>query len=159
MKNKSTKYWDKVARFYNKVFDNTGAYQQMYDFIKNPLNKNMSVLEIGTGTGMIARNIAKNTKKVEAIDFSEKMIHQAQEIEHAENINFAVGDIFNLSYDDASFDVVITANILHIIPNSEKALEEVYRVLKPNGLLIAPTFLWKESSLKGKILKRLMKMM
>ncbi|PIE79893.1 MAG: methyltransferase type 11, partial [Candidatus Delongbacteria bacterium] len=65
-------------------------------------------------------------------------------------------DIFDLPFDENQFDTVIAANILHIIPTPEKAMAEIKRVLKPGGLLIAPTFLWKELSLFGKIQKFLM---
>ena len=48
--------------------------------------------------------------------------------------------MFRLSYADRSFDVVIVSNALHIVPQSEKALAEIRRVLKDDGVLIAPTF-------------------
>ena len=44
---------------------------------------------------------------------------------------------------DKSFDVVVIANALHIIPNPEKALAEIRRVLKDDGVLIAPNFIFK----------------
>jgi ubiquinone/menaquinone biosynthesis C-methylase UbiE len=43
-------------------------------------------------------------------------------------------------YDQCSFDAVVIANALHIMPNPEKALKEIQRVLKVGGLMIAPTF-------------------
>ena len=45
---------------------------------------------------------------------------------------------------DKSFDVVVIANALHIIPNPEKALAEIRRVLKDDGVLIAPNFIFRE---------------
>ena len=45
-----------------------------------------------------------------------------------------------LSYADRSFDAVIVSNALHIVPQPEKALAEIRRVLKDDGVLIAPTF-------------------
>ena len=48
--------------------------------------------------------------------------------------------MFRLPYAEVSFDVVIVSNALHIVPQPEKALAEIHRVLKDDGVLIAPTF-------------------
>lgn len=150
-------YWNNIASFYNKAFERKAVYQKMYQFVAEPLRHNMEVLEIGTGTGMIARQMADKVALVEATDISPKMIAEANRISHPENVRFSVADVFNLSYGDAIFDVVVAANVLHIIPEPEKALSEIKRVLKPDGLLIAPTFLWKERTLKGIIKKTFMR--
>ncbi len=156
MSNNKATYWNRIASFYNKAFERKAVYQQMYQFVAEQLSKNMKVLEIGTGTGMIARYMANKVAMVEATDISAKMITEANRISHPENVRFSVADVFNLSYADAVFDVVVAANVLHIIPEPEKALSEIKRALKPNGLLIVPTFLWKEISPKGKIKRALM---
>ena len=67
-------------------------------------------------------------------------------------------DVFCLPYADNSFDVVIMSNALHIVPQPEKALVEIKRVLKDNGVLIAPTFTHSENSFFGKIKVFLMKL-
>lgn len=126
---KEKNYWNRVSRFYNKMFDTQSAYKEMYAFIKEPLREYMHVLEAGTGTGLVAREIAGGVQKVNAVDFSKKMIEKAKSIKHASNINYSCADIFQLPFKDGSFDAVITANILHIIPNPEKALQEIGRVL------------------------------
>lgn len=59
--------------------------------------------------------------------------------------------MFHLPYADRSFDVVIVSNALHIVPQPEKALQEIGRVLKDDGVLVAPTFTHAENSLSGKI--------
>ena len=51
-----------------------------------------------------------------------------------------------MSYEKECFDAVMIANALHIMPEPEKALEEIRRVLKPEGLLFAPTFMYREGS-------------
>lgn len=153
---KEKNYRNRVSRFYNKMFDTQSAYKEMYAFIKEPLREYMHVLEAGTGTGLVAREIAGGVQKVNAVDFSKKMIEKAKSIKHASNINYSCADIFQLPFKDGSFDAVITANILHIIPNPEKALQEIGRVLKPEGILIAPTFMWKSTNIAGKILKMFM---
>ncbi len=149
-------FWDKMSNKYQKMFSRYKPYNQMYDFIKASVSENMQVLEVGTGTGLVAREIANSVKTVEATDFSDQMIEQAKQIEHASNVNFSCADIFDLPFEENQFDSVIASNILHIIPQPEKALAEIKRVLKPQGLLIAPTYLWKELSLLGKVQKFIM---
>ena len=58
--------------------------------------------------------------------------------------------MFRLPYADKSFDVVIVSNALHIVPQPEKALQEIKRVLKEDGVLIAPTFTHAGNSFSGK---------
>ena len=59
--------------------------------------------------------------------------------------------MFRLPYADKSFDVVIVSNALHIVPQPEKALQEIKRVLKEDGVLIAPTFTHAGNSFSGKV--------
>ena len=58
--------------------------------------------------------------------------------------SFETADAVALSYSHEKFDCVLIANALHIMPEPDEAMREIYRVLKPNGILLAPTFLWKE---------------
>ena len=59
--------------------------------------------------------------------------------------------MFHLPYADQSFDVVIVSNALHIVPHPEKALIEFRRVLKNDGMLIAPTFTHADNAFFGKV--------
>ena len=66
--------------------------------------------------------------------------------------------MFRLPYAEESFDVVIVSNALHIVPQPEKALQEIKRVLKDNGVLIAPTFTRAGNSFSGKVKAFFMKL-
>ena len=68
------------------------------------------------------------------------MIAEAKRNNRSAKLHFSVQDMFRLPYADQSFDVVIVSNALHIVPQPEKALIEIQRVLKDDGVLIAPTF-------------------
>ena len=68
------------------------------------------------------------------------MIAEAKRDTHSAKLHFSVQDMFRLPYAEESFDVVIVSNALHIVPQPEKALAEIRRVLKDGGVLIAPTF-------------------
>ena len=94
-------------------------------------------------------SIAPAAKSVVATDFAPKMIETALKAKNPENLSFEVADATSLRFADNSFDVVVIANALHIIPNPEKALEEIRRILKDGGLLIAPNFFFREDGKKN----------
>ena len=56
-----------------------------------------------------------------------------------------------LSYADDSFDAVLIANALHVMPEPEKALREIDRVLRPGGILIAPNFVEHQTGMASRI--------
>ena len=112
----------------------------MYRRIRSAV-KGEEVLELATGPGVIAKKVADETKRMTATDYSEKMLAVARRGIVPSNLDFERADASDLQYDDNSFDVVIIANALHVIPNPEKVLSEIKRVLKKDGLLIAPNFI------------------
>ena len=109
-----------------------------------------TVLELATGTGLIAQNIVSSAAHIEDTDASPEMILEAKRYNHSAKLHFSVQDMFHLPYADGSFDVVIVANALHIVPEPEKALSEIRRVLKDDGILAVPTFTYADNSFFGK---------
>ena len=135
-------FWNRYAALYDfeiKRFSGK-AYKEMYRMMAKVLSSDMDVLEVATGTGLIATNIASGVRHIEATDFSPKMIKTAQKKKSPGNIRFSIEDATALSFEDGSFDAAIISNALHIMPDPAGALSEISRVLKPNGLLIAPTY-------------------
>ena len=121
------------------------SQKSIYDYLYRRIGevaKGKDVLELATGPGMIARHIAPLANHVVATDFAPKMIETARKTKNPENVRFEVADATSLRFMDKSFDVVVIANALHIIPNPEKALAEIRRVLKEDGVLIAPNFIF-----------------
>ena len=88
---------------------------------------------------------------IKATDTSAEMLAEAKRNNRSAKLHFFVQDMFRLPYADRSFDAVIVSNALHIVPQSEKALAEIRRVLKDDGVLIAPTFTHAGNSFFGKI--------
>ena len=150
MKNRRN-FWDRTAIIYDRFMRrDAAAYDRMYALLR-PVVRDKTVLELAAGTGLIAKHIANAAEYIEVTDASEQMIRQAEQEDHAENLHFSVQDMFCLPYADAAFDVVIVSNALHIVPQPEKSLREIKRVLKDDGVLIAPTFTHAENSFLGKI--------
>ena len=144
-------FWDKNAGRYDRFMRKDGAaYEMMYEMIQ-PVVRHKTVLELATGTGLIAKHIVNAAALVEATDASAEMIAEAKRDNHSAKLHFSVQDMFRLPYADESFDVVIVSNALHIVPQPEKALAEIKRVLKDDGVLIAPTFTHAGNSFRGKV--------
>ena len=135
-------FWNRYAKLYDFEISMTSgkAYKEMFRRLADALSPYMNVLEVATGTGLIAVNIAARVSRVEAIDFAPKMIAKAKGKKPPANVHFSVEDATRLSFADNSFDAVIISNALHIMPNPTAVLANISRVLKPNGLLVAPNF-------------------
>ena len=144
-------FWDRNAGRYDRFMrKDRAAYEEMYKLIR-PVVKAKTVLELATGTGLIAKHIVNAAAHIEATDASAEMILEAKRDNQSAKLHFSVQDMFRLPYADKSFDVVIVSNALHIVPQPEKALAEIRRVLKDDGVLIAPTFTHGNSTLRGRI--------
>ena len=144
-------FWDKNAGRYDRFMrKDRAAYDEMYELIR-PVVRHKTVLELATGTGLIAKHIVIAAAHIEATDASAEMIAEAKRDNRSEKLYFSVQDMFRLPYAEESFDVVIVSNALHIVPQPEKALAEIRRVLKDDGVLIAPTFTHAGNSFSGKV--------
>lgn len=134
------KTWDLYAPIYKRAMK---ADRKIYDFMYRRIPEiveGKEVLEIATGPGLLAKHIAPATRSMLATDYSDGMIAEARKGDSPENLRFEVADAMALPYEDNSFDAVLIANALHIVPDPVKALSEIDRVLKPDGVLIAPNF-------------------
>ena len=151
-------FWDKNAGRYDRFMrKDRAAYDEMYALIR-PIVRHKTVLELATGTGLIARHIVNAAAHIEATDASAEMIAEAKRDNRSAKLHFSVQDMFCLPYAEESFDVVIVSNALHIVPQPEKALAEIRRVLKDGGVLIAPTLTHAENSFTGKVRAFFMKL-
>lgn len=135
---------EKIHTMFNMISDK-------YDFINNLMsfgtqsiikkncikllnpNPQDKILDLCTGTGDLARMIKNIQPKaiVTGVDFSEKMLEIAKN--KGGNINYIQKDITNLPFLDNEFDIATMGFGLRNIQNAEKAIEEIYRVLKPGG--------------------------
>lgn len=141
--------WDFFAPIYEASMK---SQKNIYDYLYQNISRTAegkTVLELATGPGMIAKHIACAAKSVVATDFSPNMIEMAKKGEVPQNVTFEVVDATSLPYADKSFDLVVIANALHIIPEPQKALAQIKRVLKDGGLLIAPNFIFRKSGAKN----------
>ena len=102
------------------------------------------VLDCAAGTGLFALAAARRADSVLCTDLSQAMLSRAEKKARKQglsNICFAVRDLTALPEGNGSFDVVIAANVLHLLPEPETAVRELWRVTAPGGRLILPTYL------------------
>ena len=154
----SQSFWDKNAGRYDRFMrKDAAAYERLYELLR-PVVRHRTVLELAAGTGLIAKNIVNSAAHIEATDASPEMIAEAKRDNRSAKLHFSVQDMFRLPYADGSFDVIIVANALHIVPEPEKALSEIRRVLKDDGVLVAPTFTHADNAFFGKVKAFFMKL-
>jgi ubiquinone/menaquinone biosynthesis C-methylase UbiE len=103
------------------------------------IKKGDHVLDLGSGAGndcFVARAIVGENGKVTGLDMTEPMNLKARENcakLNFKNVEFVLGDIENMPFDDNLFDVVISNCVLNLVPDKTKAFMEIFRVLKPCG--------------------------
>lgn len=133
------KFWSEFAI---NAYDNLHLlqeYKKMQDKISSFVGRDKHVLDSGCGTGNLTVRLAKNNK-VTAIDFSLEMLKVTKEkTKGFNNITIKEGDVTSLDFEDNSFDVVVSVNVLFNLDKPEKAIQETNRVLKNNGSFIVST--------------------
>ncbi len=140
---RSTKFWDKIAKRYSKQpIADEAAYQKKLQVTREYFQPDMEVLEFGCGTGSTAITHAPYVKHIHAIDISSEMIKIAQGKACAEkvtNVTFERSTIEEFSISDQSLDAVLALSILHLLQNKEEVIAKAHRMLKPGGIFVTST--------------------
>lgn len=116
-----------------------------------------NVLEVAAGTGLLTAAYASRVGRVVATDLADNMLailRERMNVAGLANVETARRDIYALGYPPASFDAVVAGNVLHLVPDLERALDALCHVLRPGGKLVAPTFVHDET-LRSKVLSRI----
>jgi ubiquinone/menaquinone biosynthesis C-methylase UbiE len=105
-----------------------------------PLLKGSRVLEIGCGAGYMAIALAQRGFVVQAVDHAPEMIELARRhVKHAgldDRVHTSIEDAHKLSFEDESFDLVVSLGVINWLYDLRKALVEITRVLQPGGYTI-----------------------
>ncbi len=138
------RFWNRIAKLYAPLQErsNHAMYQQLVALCTPYITHDTRVLELGCGTGQLTLPLWQKAAYWEATDYSEPMICELQKRSPAQ-LTCTVQDATSLPYADQSFNVVLIANALHIMPDPQAALTEIHRVLEPDGVLLAPTFVYE----------------
>lgn len=138
-------FWDEIAGLYDLAeWTNHRAYAETVRRVAELVPQWSSVLECAAGTGEFSLAAAKRAGAVMCTDLSQAMLDRAEKKARKRglaNITFAIRDLTALPEGDGAFEAVIAANVLHLLPQPEKAVRELWRVTAPGGRLILPTYL------------------
>lgn len=143
-------YWERHAKAYGRSLALLGrALPRVIERARDAARGAGEVLEVGAGTGAFTTSIATEVQRLIATDYSEAMVALLRERltkERASNVECTRADLYSLPFETSRFDVVLAANVLHLVPDLPGALREMRRVLAPGGKLIAPTFCHDETT-------------
>ena len=120
--------------FYKAIYNSS---EDFFNYLEDN-TRNLEILDYGCGIGSFTEKIIKyNPKKIIGIDISEVSINKAKKKaeELKINVDYRVDNCEKTSFDNNSFDIVYGTGILHHL-QTEKCLDEIYRILKSNGNLI-----------------------
>jgi len=138
-------FWDRIAWLYDLAEQSNRAVNKAAAArVAELVPAGAGVLDCAAGTGEFSLAAAKRAGSVLCTDQSLSMLKQARKKAKKRgvtNIDFARRDVTALSDPDESFGAVIAANVLHLLPEPEKAVRELWRVTAPGGRLILPTYL------------------
>ena len=144
-------FWDNVAGVYD-IFTNIinrKTHKGLCSKVEEEISAEDEVLECACGTRLLSRVIARKCNSLVATDFSRKMLKKASKKYSAyTNVEFREGNILKIEYPDENFDIVVAANVIHLLDEPYKALAELDRVCRRGGKIIIPTYMNKND--KGK---------
>lgn len=130
-------FWKTRAQRYDALdWVNRKGYLQRF-VETGRFSKDDRVLDVGTGSGVVAFEVAPLVREVVGIDASPEMLKLAIAKNGAANVRFEVADVRRLAYADESFDKVTARMVYHhVLDGGETGVRECGRVLRPGGLFV-----------------------
>lgn len=136
---RSESYYDEFSKRYDdrRGGRDPGGYHDLLDDLEVGLVSRFAsskdVLEVGCGTGLLLERFARFARRAKGIDLSSGMLDRAR----ARGLDVVRGSATALPFEDASFDVACSFKVLAHIPDVDRALAEMTRVVRPGGHVIA----------------------
>jgi SAM-dependent methyltransferase len=138
--------WDYFAGL-----DELSRYSQLIGYLRE-LHTSPDILDVGCGRGLLRQRLPSDSfASYLGIDALPEVIASAQRYAD-DRTQFRVGDVFSL--EPASFDVVVANEVLYLLDNLDAALEQVGRLLRPGGVVIACNYVHGGSELVRRALDR-----
>lgn len=146
------KVYDSYAHFYNFIFGRIfkPGRESCVEIVNRNAKQNAKVLEVGVGTGL-SLPLYRSDLQITGVDISEKMLEKAQERiqeHHLHNsITLKAMDAADLKFDNETFDFIVAMYVVSVVPDIDKFLEEISRVVKTNGDIILVNHFMSEHKL------------
>jgi len=127
--------WDSLRKVFNDDSLRSRAVTRL-------VPAGLRVADVGTGTGILAAELARQGLHVIAVDHSPRMLAAARSKLEAEglDVELRAGEANALPIDDASLDAAFAHMVLHYLPSPGDAIREMARVVRPGGTVIAVDF-------------------
>lgn len=139
----------KMYKNYNHILD------EVFKAATNINKKDMSILDIGVGTGNLAGRFLKENYDVTGIDQSREMLNVAKQ--KYPNLKVRLGEFLKIPFNDKSFDVIVSTYAFHHLNNEQKvmAIKEMFRVLKDQGKIVIGDLMFKDDKDRKDIMSKL----
>jgi len=127
------------GRYVRNSMDARGESESWQKVLSEALGKDkLNILDVGTGPGIMAFQLARLGHDVTGVDMAEGMLNEARK--NAElyglDVKFQTGDAENLPFEDGIFDAIVSRWVLWTLPDPESALKEWIRVVRPGGHVV-----------------------
>ncbi len=152
-------YWEKHAKRYDaSTRFLSRPVPRMLELAVEASRGRAKALEVAAGTGLLTTAVAPVVESLIATDYATAMVdHLSARVREANltNVVCQQADLYDMQFSPATFDAALAANVLHLVPDLEGALASLRRVLKPDGVLIIPTYLHAQT-LTARVLARVL---
>jgi ubiquinone/menaquinone biosynthesis C-methylase UbiE len=137
-RDKMRTYFDELAGKFGRNYVPGRSWQGLAETLLT-LMPPMVIADLGAGEGTFSQLLARRSKKVIAVDNSEKMVEYGQELarKHGiKNLEYRKGDLEEVPIKDAAVDLAFFSQALHHAQHPERAVAEAWRILKPGGRIV-----------------------
>lgn len=152
-------YWERHAKNYGRSMTVLGGpMPRMVRLAGEAVRGAGTVLEVAAGNGLVTGTLARSAGEVVATDYAEAMVAALRERVRSEgltNVRCEQADLYALRFEPGSFDAVVAANVLHLVPDLGGALRALRSMLKPGGRLVVPTYCHDETILSWTVSRSL----
>lgn len=135
------KFWDSIAdKYAASPVKNVTAFERKQAITREHLRPDSNVLEVGSGTGSLALALSPFAGQIHAVDFSAEMVRIAtrkHEAKGVRNVTFHQGTLDAAPFEPEAFDTALAFSILHLVPDRQQLLRNIWKLLKPGGSFIS----------------------
>jgi len=137
-KDKMRAYFDELAGKFGRNYVPGRSWQGLAETLLT-LMPPMVIADLGAGEGTFSQLLARRSKKVIAVDNSEKMLEYGRELAQkhgVKNLEYRKGDLEEVPIKDGAVDLAFFSQALHHAQHPERAVAEAWRILKPGGRIV-----------------------